>query len=243
MTRISRAAALTAAAISLTFALAGCFGPTPTPTPTPDPLASTPTADPTPTAEPVDPLTTVTALVARPEALELHDGHGAVVGALDYLSAPPDAIATLTAVFEAAPVSEEYDGSSHFPPSTAHRWDGFTLWEQRYVDRWEGVVEELSLARPAFMVEFTGPSVVDVDLTTSDARHAGDGWQDLLANPTVQQNPSECSGPYADFVSKDGVTPDGTPYVLTVSVEFQPSEDRSAIARIAAPVPVQEGCA
>jgi hypothetical protein len=40
------------------------------------------------------------------------------------------------------------------------------------------------------------------------------------------------------------VTPDGTPYVLKVSVEFRPTRDTSTIESIAAPVPVYEdGCA
>ena len=234
MTRTRRTPALTAGAL-------GCFGGAPAAAPTAD--ADAPTPAPTTTAEPVDPLTTVVALVARPEGLELRDADGAVVEVLDYVSAPVDALAALTTVFGAAPASQEYQGSNHFPPSTAHRWGGFELWEQRYVDRWEGPAGEVSIERPAFMVRFTSTSVGDLSLTTSDARHVGDSWDDLLATPGLLQNPSGCSGPYLDYVELPRVDPDGSPYTLTVSVDFRPSEDESRIARIGSPVPVYDGCA
>lgn len=243
MTRTLRAGALTAAALSLVLALTGCIGPTPTPTPTPDAVPPT-SAVPTQSAEPVDPLTTVTAIVARPEALELRDENGGIVATLDYLSAPADAVATLTTAFGSVPADEDYDGSSHFPPSTAHRWDGFELWEQRYVDRWEGVVDELSLARPAFMVQFAAAAARDISLSTAGGHQAGGGWDELLAVPDLRHNPSECSGPYLDFIEQPRVTADGVPYTLKVSVEFRPTEDSSTIRSIGAPVPVYEdGCA
>jgi len=245
MTRTFRTGALVVVAFSMALALTGCVGgdvasmSSPQPTPSADP-----SVEPTPTAEPLDALTTVVALVARPEVLELRDADGVIVAALDYLSAPSDAVATLTTVFGGAPVDEDYDGSNHFPPSTAHRWDGFELWEQRYVDRWEGVVDELSLGRPAFMVRFTATSARDVALNTADGRHAGGGWDELLAVQDLRQNPSGCSGPYLDYVEDSRVTPDGAPYVVKVSVEFRPTEDTSTIESIAAPVPVYEdGCA
>jgi hypothetical protein len=243
MTRTLRAGALTAAALSLMLALAGCFGPTPAPTPTPDATSPRPTATAAPTAEPVDPLTSVTVLVARPDALELRDASGTVVRSLDYLSAPADAVATLTTAFGSAPVDEAYDGSSHFPPSTAHRWDGFELWEQRYVGRWEGVVPELSLDRPAFMVLFNAASAGGMELSTVEGRHAGEGWDDLMAAPGLRLNPSDCSGPYLDYLEQDVVNADGEPYVRTVSVEFRRDEDSASISSIAAPIGVYDGCA
>ena len=243
MTRTLRVGALAAAALSLVLALSGCFGPTPTPTPTPDAASPRPTPTATPPAEPVDPLTTVTSIVARPEAVELRDATGAVVVALDYLSPPADAVATLTTVFGREPVDESYDGSSHFPPSTAHRWDGFELWEQRYVGRWEGVVPELSLDRPAFMVLFNAASAGELELSTVDGRHAGESWDDLMAVQGLRLNPSDCSGPYLDYIEQDDVNADGEPYVGTVSVEFRRDQDSTSIASIAAPIGVSPGCA
>lgn len=243
MTRTSRAGALIAVALSLALALTGCLGPAPERAPTPDAASPRPTATATPTAEPADPLLTVTTLVARPEALELRDESGVVVAELDYLSTPSDAVATLTTIFGSAPVDEAHDGSSHFPPSTAHRWDGLELWEQRYVDRWEGVVSELTLHRPAFMVRFTAASARGIALTTAEGRHAGESWSELMAVPDLKQNPSQCSGPYLDYVEEEGAT-GGAPYLLKVSVEFRPTPDSSTIESIQAPVPVYEdGCA
>jgi hypothetical protein len=234
-----RAAALTAV-LALTFVLTGCLGGAPSAAPV---SGSTPAAEPTPTAEPVDALTTVAGLVARPEGLELRADDGSVVTTLDYLASPVDAMAALTSVFGQPPVDEEYDGSSHYPPSTAHRWGAFEMWEQRYVDQWEGAVD-VSLVHPNFMVLFTGSEAMGVDLTTSDGRHVGDPWSDLLDAPGVMTNPSECSGPYLEFVELHGENPDGTPSVLKISVEFRASDDESGVARIGAPVPVlEDGCA
>lgn len=212
------------------------------PTPSPTDVAES-TARATATPEPSDPLESVTGLVIGPDSLRLLDEVGTTVGELDYLSDPGVAVETLAIVFGTAPVDEEYDGSNHQPPSTAHRWDAFALWEQRYVDRWEGVVE-VSLAQPNFMAEFTGPEALVVDLATSDRRHVGDAWSDLMAAPGIMTNPSECSGPYLEFVELHREDPDGTPSVLKVSVEFRSSQDESRVERISAPVPVfEDGCA
>lgn len=54
---------------------------------------------------------------------------------LDYLSDPDAAVRALTVVLDVDPVAEEHPGSSHHPPSTAHRWDALTLWEQRHEGR------------------------------------------------------------------------------------------------------------
>lgn len=242
MNTLRRTAALVAGALALAFSLTGCLGGGAVATSTPE-ATPAPTAEPTPTAEPVDALTNVVALVARPEGLELRADDGTIVTTLDYLASPADAMAALTSVFGEPPVDEEFDGSNHYPPSTAHRWDAFELWEQRYVDRWEGVVD-VSLARPNFMVLFTGPEALGVDLATSDGRHVGDPWSDLLDTQGIMTNPTECSGPYLEFVEVHGETPDGTPSVLKISVEFRASDDESDVARIGAPVPVfEDGCA
>jgi len=92
-------------------------------------------------------------------------------------------------------------------------------------------------------VEFTGPSALGVELTTVQGVHAGEPWADLLVEPGLATNPSGCSGPYLEFVEVDGVNPDGTPYTTRVSVDFRPTADESAVARVGAPVPVYDGCA
>ncbi|MBM7504345.1 hypothetical protein ACFPER_12715 [Agromyces aurantiacus] len=194
----------------------------------------------TPSAEP-DPLEGVVALVARPDALELRDEQGATLASLAYDSSTTDALATLTALFDAPPSSESFDGNSHYPPSTAHRWEGFELWEQRHVDRWAEV--EHSPIRPEFLIRFTGPEARGFELASTDGRHVGDDWSVLMADPAVRTVPSGCSGPYLDFVELDAVH-SGVEEKLKISVEFRPTDDQSAIASIAAPVPVyDDGCA
>lgn len=229
--------AATGAAVVLL--LCGCVAgaPASTPSAAPTPVPSTHAA-PTPEA---DPLTTVTAIVVRPDAFELHDAEGGVVAVLDYLSPTADALATLTALFDAVPESEEFDGTSHFPPSTAHRWEGFELWEQRYVDQWAD--GERSLAHPEFLVRFAGAEALGIELASPDGRHVGEGWSSLLAEPAIRTVPSGCSGPYLDFVELDDVdSVSGTR--MKVSVEFDPTSDESAIASISAPMPVyDDGCA
>jgi hypothetical protein len=224
--------------------LAACVAPSPTPEPTVStPVGSSP-ADPTPTAEP-EPLASVTALVMRPEVLQLVDADRAVVAELDYLSDPTAAIDTLTSVFGSAPTEEEDPGWSHAPPATAHRWGDFTLWEQHYVGNWARTVETgLSLFLPAFKVQYAGPEALGIALSDLDGRRVGGSWAELVGDPGILTNPSGCSGPYVDYVTFDVEPPDGEPYVQKVSVDFAPNDDSSSIDRIGAPMPVHEdGCA
>jgi hypothetical protein len=242
MPRSTSAGALIAVAVMLT--LASCVTPSPTPEPTSSAPVPSSAADPNQTAE-ADPLATVAALVMRPEVLQLVDADRAVVAELDYLSAPAHAIATLSAVFDAEPTDEEFPGSSHFPPSTAHRWGDFALWEQRYVENWADVVEDGSnLFWPAFMVQFTGPEALGVVLTDVGDRHVGGSWADLMSDPGILTNPSGCSGPYVDYVAFEVERSDGVKYTQKVSVNFVSTDDQASIERIGAPMPVYEdGCA
>ena len=245
MTRTFRAGALTAAAISLMLALAACVGPTPTPTPTPDAATPRPTPTATPTAEPVDPLTTVTTLVARPESLVLDDAAGDEILSLDYLTPAAPAIEALTTVFGAAPEDEEYPGNSHFPPTTAHRWGGFELWETRYADRWADFADQTpTLYRPSFRVQFKDSQSSGVALTTFDGIGVGYSWSDLQAIPDLQVNPSGCSGPYLDYIERDETWADGTVHAQRYGVDFTNLDDPDAITEVGAPMPIHEdGCA
>ncbi len=192
MTRTLRAGALTAAALSLDVRIGRMRRPDAhadaQPTrcrPLPPPTRRRPPSRSTRS-------TTVTALVARPEALELRD---------EAWRASSARSTTCRRRLTRSPRSRRSSRPRRWPrrmtaratsrraPPTAGT--GSTLWEQRYVDRWEGVVEELSLARPAFMVEFTGPSVVDVDLSTSDGRQAGDR---VAGPPREPDRPAEPVG-------------------------------------------------
>ncbi|WP_139417511.1 hypothetical protein [Agromyces laixinhei] len=221
--------------------LAGCSAAPEPPSPSTVPSES-PSSAPTPTVEPID---TVVAIVARPEALELRDASGGVVVELGYLGDVDSAIATIEGALGAAPVDEEYPGSSHVPPSTAHRWGAFELWEHRYVDNWaDFATQERTLYMPSFGIMFTGPEVAGVALTTEQGVVAGSSWSVLEAMPGLQENPSGCSGPYLDFTSRDVTWPDGTVHEERHGVDFVATDDRSAIERVRAPLQVnQESCA
>ena len=109
-------------AIAAALALSGCtFGTAPVPTPSPDAVAS---STPTPTPEPVDPLTTVAAIVVRPEHLDLLDAAGAVVTTLSYDAESAEFIGTLSTVLGAEPTVSEHGASMETPPRTEYDWDG-----------------------------------------------------------------------------------------------------------------------
>ncbi|GAA1802639.1 hypothetical protein [Agromyces neolithicus] len=228
------------AAVLLTGCAAGAAQAGSAPTATAEPSST-----PTPSAIPVDPLTTVTAIVARPESLELRDASDMVVAEFGYLDDVDQAIDSLTVVFGAGPSAEEHPGSSHFSPSTAHRWGAFELWERRYVDRWaEFAEQERTLYQPSFGVVLTGPDSAGVALTTEQGVVAGASWAELVAMPGLQVNPSGCSGPYLDYITREETWPDGTVHEKRFGVDFVANEDESSIARVRAPLPIHEdGCA
>ena len=245
MSRTHRAGAFTTVAIALALVMTGCVSGPPAATSGPNAEAPTVTAETTPSAAPVDPLTTVTAIVARPDVLELRDASGAAVAEVDYLGDVDQAIAELTTVFGGEPSAEDYPGSGHFSPSTAHRWGAFELWERRYVDNWaEFAGQERTLNKPSFGVVFTGPDSAGVALTTEQGVVAGVSWAELEAVPGLQVNPSGCSGPYFDYITHDETWPDGTVHEQRYGVDFIANDDDSSIARVRAPLAIHEdGCA
>lgn len=103
---------------------------TPRPTPTLSPTA-TPAPIPTPAAEliPVDPLSTVTAIVVRPEFLELRDSADALVVTLSYDADTTTVVDTLASVLASEPSQTESAGGLESPPSTAYHWDGVRVWD------------------------------------------------------------------------------------------------------------------
>jgi hypothetical protein len=235
---VSRRIPLAVAALAVLLTLSGCAGGASAPV-TDAPPARAPTATATPTPEPVDPLTTVTSLVATPDALELRDGSGTVVTALDYVSDAAAAIATLEAVFGTAPVSEEYGGSNEHFPNTAHRWGSFELSEQHYGDVWESeFMRPPTLHMPAFRVKFTAPETGGIELVTAGGHRAGDSWTEVLAEPELQLNPLHCSGPYIDFIEFPVTWYDGSERLARIAVDFQPSDDATRLASVGAPVVV-----
>jgi hypothetical protein len=249
MTRTLRAGALTAAALSLVLALVGCVGPTPTPTPmpTPDAASPRPTAMETPTAEPVDPLTTVTMLVARPERLELRDASGAVVASLDYTGSAEEAVATLTGVLGGAPAEEPYEGGNHFPPGVRHTWaDVVEIDERFYPDERRAELPH-QIVWPRFAVAFLASTALGLDLTTATDVHVGDSYAAL--DGQIDPDLWTCSGWAVEHVElprdeygplKIGVGIADWSYDAATGTS---SEQVDEVVTIMAPLTVADGCA
>ncbi|KQW04036.1 hypothetical protein ASC66_16385 [Leifsonia sp. Root4] len=246
MSRRQRVGQLLLGSFIIAGLITGCTASQPgaTQAPTSSDAVPVPSPSPSETAPSADPLSTVTALVARPEALELQDESGAVVQAFDYRSDVTEALGVLTAVLGEPPIDTDYPGGSHDAPSTAHRWGAFELWEARYVDNWEGLGEPRTFYMPSFRTRFTGAESAGITLTTLEQISAGSSWSELSATPELQTNPSGCSGPYLDYVEYQETDADGNTYVQKVSVDFRPTDDGATVGEVRAPVPVyEEGCA
>ncbi|WP_353827470.1 hypothetical protein [Agromyces sp. SYSU T0242] len=229
--------------ILVVVALTGCSPAGSASVPSSSPAPST-VSEPTPTnaeadADPDGAPGALVSIVVRPETLELRDDRGAS-REYDYLGDPDEVVLALAEAFDAEPVLEEWAANSHFPPTTAHRWEGLVLWEHRHVDRWEEI--EHSIFRPRFSIRFTGPSALGVELVTANGRHPGDPWDELLAAPGLRTNPSRCSGPYLDFIEVTRVDADGSDDVVPVVVDFWPTDDQALIASVGAPIPAWEDC-
>lgn len=113
-------------AIAAALVLTACTaGPTSTPAPTDQPGSATPTPTPSP-APAADPLTTVTAIVVRPEHLDLVDAEGTVVTTLSYDAQVTEFVDTITTVLDEAPEQADHAGGMETAPWTEYRWAGFT---------------------------------------------------------------------------------------------------------------------
>ncbi|WP_232498467.1 hypothetical protein [Agromyces humatus] len=118
--------------VAAALALSGCtFSTAPAPTPSPETVAS---STPTPTPEPVDPLTTVSAIVVRPEHLDLLDAAGAVITTLSYDAEGAEFVSTLSTVLGAEPTLSEHGASLETPPRTHYDWDGVRVSDDHEVD-------------------------------------------------------------------------------------------------------------
>ena len=239
-TRTLRVGALTAAALSLMLALAGCIAPTPTPTPTPDAATLRPTATAEPTAEQVDPLTTVTAIAAASDGLVLNGADGSVVISFDYYADDAASVAAvLQTVFGGPAAVSELGGGHELVPSTRHVWGAFTLIEQRYVYGWDRDAL-LPTRAPSFVIEMAGEEAAGVMLTTADGRVVGESWSDVQRQPMFR-TAGECAHAFTDAREQAVTWYDGTPITERIVVDLVPAVDGSALAIVRAPV-VETGC-
>lgn len=102
--------------------------PNDTSTATPRPSAAFPiaTGAPTPTTPPVDPLALVTAIVVRPDRLDLQDAGGTVLRTLSYDDDTASFVEALTAVLDEAPIVEDSFSGSDLV-NTTYTWRGLTV--------------------------------------------------------------------------------------------------------------------
>lgn len=75
----------------------------------------------------VDPLTTVTSIVVRPESLELADASGSVVKSLPYDLAPEEIVAEVSLVLGGEPSVTPYPAGLESPAGITYSWTGLRL--------------------------------------------------------------------------------------------------------------------
>jgi len=170
-----------AAAIATVFVFTGCVSSPPATTPTPnaaDPVETTPSVEP----EPVDPMTTATEIVVRPEQLEFMDAAGTVVATVSYDAEASEMISALTTVAGAAPAQADYPAGMETPARTEYTWPGIKL-----SDDHEELVSENGLGGYGSLymnvsVTFTEPTVGNgVVVRTVNGFQAGGDAEALAA--------------------------------------------------------------
>lgn len=186
-TRVGIFGAVVAAALVLT----GCAA-DPAPRPTSSP-SSTPVESLTPPPPSADPLASVDALVVRPTALELRAGED-TVEALDYMSEPAAAVATLTELFDRPPVDEPYDGGNHWPDGVYHRWGGFVLDERFYDEERRQREGNDWLVWPRFAVFLDGTVAGTVSLRSLEGSQIGNEWAVVAERPSFDPDLVVCTG-------------------------------------------------
>lgn len=238
MPRSLRAGALAAGTALAALLLSGCVGGGTASTPTD---GTAPAAPPASTA-PADPLTEVVALVARPEALELVDGSGEVIQALDYLSPADEAVATLTDLLGAAPAEEVITGGNHNPPGVRYTWGGagLAVTEHLLSDE-ERAQFSHALDWPRFSVSFRAAEVGGVQLATSSGAHVEQDWAAVAdgIDPALWT----CSGLAVEHIEIS--RGDSGTGLMGVGISERDADwvQSGRITAVHAPVSVADGCA
>lgn len=202
MTRSPRRAALKTLTLAVGLALALC-GCAPEAAPVADPSSAPETASPAATPSP-DPIETVTAVVIRPEGLDLVDGGGRVVTQLSYDDEAVEIVETLAKVFGSdAEIEEDPGVCCEAPRMTIYHWDGFQVMddhmgyftdddERNWIDEDGPDVREMNVR-----VAAESAAVGDVALTAGDGFAIGDdidaldGRVDHAGGPDWVQVPLE----------------------------------------------------
>ncbi|MEF3402278.1 hypothetical protein [Agromyces sp. CCNWLW203] len=124
----------------------------------------------------VDPLTTVTEIVVRPEHLDLLDAAGVIVMTLSYDADAPTLVSQLSTVLDAEPAQSESAGGLESRPSTQYVWDGLRVTDDDDSTELGGPIEM------NVRVSFTSPVVADgVNVRTVNGFRPGDDVEALAA--------------------------------------------------------------
>jgi hypothetical protein len=192
----------------------------------------TPSSSPSPD---VDPLTTVTAIVVRPEALELRDGSGSLVTALPYEDPLETMLGALSVVVGAEPATASYEGGLERPAGQTYSWAGLTLTD--YLPP-----EGKFLGESDYSLDFTAGQVGDgVAITTESGHAVGDDINAAAAELGLSVDRVFASAGHLFFLIEVGpelTTPagDNTEYPNAWAVHVSSTSGSGVINHISAPV-------
>ena len=200
-----------------------------------DPAAApavTPSSSPSPE---VDPLTTVTAVVVRPEALELMDSTGSLVTSLWYGDPLDTMVGALSAVVGAEPATASYEAGLERPAGQTYSWPGLTLTDFL-------PPEGKFLGESDYMLRFTADQVGDgIAITTKSDNTVGDDINLVADELGLSVDRDFAPAGRLSFLIEIGpelTTPAGenTAYPNAWAVHVSSSADSGVINNISAPV-------
>ncbi|MFD4420416.1 hypothetical protein ACFWN7_02795 [Agromyces sp. NPDC058484] len=188
----------------------------------------------------------MTALVARPEALELHDAGGTVVGSLEYAGSVDEALAALTAVLGGPPEEEPYDAGNHNAAGVMHIWDDALKVDEIHYGEGVARLGDATVGAPDFRVYFDQVEVRGKELVTRDGVHVGDAFDAL--GDRIDPDLWTCSGWAVEHVEVPDPQVGAAKYGVGLS-EWEWDETAQNygtqvdyVASVSAPVSVASGC-
>jgi len=203
-----------------------------------DTRAAGQTGDVTPSDSPssdVDPLTAVTAIVVRPESLELMDGTGHLVASLPYEGPLGTMLGALSVAVGAEPATASYDGGLERPAGQTYTWAGLTLTDYQ-------PPEGEFLAESDYSLDFTADQVGDgVAITTQSGNTVGDDINAVADELGLSVNRDFASAGHLFFLIEVGpelTTPagDNIEYPNAWAVHVSSTSGSGVINNIGAPV-------
>ncbi|TFD74256.1 hypothetical protein E3T54_15915 [Cryobacterium sp. Sr8] len=200
--------------------------------------AAGPAGDVAPSSSPgpeVDPLTSVTTIVVRPEALELMDESGSLVASLTYEDPLAAMLSALSVVVGEEPATASYEGGLERPAGQTYSWAGLTLTD--YLPP-----EGKFLGESDYSLDFTAGQVGDgVAITTESGSTVGDDMDAVADELGLSVNRDFASAGHLFFLIEVGpelTTPagDNIEYPNAWAVHVSSTSGSGVINNIGAPV-------